>query len=102
VASLKESRPSPGSWLFKLGQLSPPERDHASLCSVGLFSNLMLLWGIAFELLFAAALVYVPFLQDVFGTAALGTTELALLASFPLIVWSADELRRVHLRRRAS
>ena len=52
--------------------------------------------------LFAAALVYVPFLQDVFGTAALGPAELAILATFPFIVWGADELRRAHLRRRAA
>jgi hypothetical protein len=61
----------------------------------------MLLCGIAFELLFTAALVYVPFLQDVLGTEALGPAELALLASFPFIVWGADELRRAHLRREA-
>lgn len=61
----------------------------------------MLLWGIAFELLFAAGLVHVPFLQDIFGTTALSTTQLALLASFPVIVWGSDELRRAHLRRLA-
>ena len=50
------------------------------------------------ELLFAAALIYVPLLQDVFGTAALGTSELLILGTFPLLVWGADELRRAHLR----
>ena len=45
--------------------------------------------------LFAAVLVYVPPLQHVFGTAALGAAELAILAAFPLIVWGADELRRL-------
>ena len=59
----------------------------------------MLLWGIAFELAFAAALVYVPALQELFGTAALGPAELALLATFPFVVWGADELRRARLRR---
>ena len=72
--------------------------DRASLRSVGVFSNRMLLWGIASEFVFLAALVYVPFLQDVFGTAALGPTEIAILATFPFIVWGADELRRYVLR----
>jgi len=57
-------------------------------------SNRLLLWGVAFELVFAAALIYVPALQSVFGTRALGLPELALLLTFPPIVWGADELRR--------
>ena len=85
----------------QVGTAMAARTEHASLRSVGLFTNRMLLWGIAFELAFAGVLVYVPFLQDVFGTAALGPAELALLASFPFIVWGADELRRAHLRRRA-
>jgi calcium-translocating P-type ATPase len=85
----------------QVGTALAARTERASLRSVGLFTNRMLLWGIAFELLFAAGLVYVPYLQDIFGTAALGPTELALLATFPLIVWGADELRRAHLRRRA-
>ena len=40
-------------------------------------------------------------LQDVFGTAALEPVDLAVLAPFPLIVWGADELRRLVLRSRA-
>ena len=42
--------------------------DRASLRSVGVLSNRLLLWGIAFELAFAAAIVWLPPLQDVFGT----------------------------------
>jgi len=64
-----------------------------------LFTNPMLLWGIAFEVLFCGAIVFIPLLQDVFGTAALGPVELALLATFPVVVWGADEWRRAHLRR---
>ena len=85
----------------QVGTALAAARSAPPLRSVGLFTNRLLLWGIAFELAFAGVLVYVPFLQDVFGTAALGPAELALLASFPLIVWGADELRRAHLRRRA-
>jgi magnesium-transporting ATPase (P-type) len=83
----------------QIGTAFAARTDHASLRSVGVFSNRMLLWGIASELAFLAALVYVPFLQDVFGTAALGVTELAILATFPFVVWGADELRRWMVRR---
>ena len=64
-----------------------------------MFSNPLLLGGIAFELVFAAALIYLPPLQGLFHTAALGLPELALLACFPVIVWGSDELRRAWLRR---
>jgi magnesium-transporting ATPase (P-type) len=85
----------------QIGTAFAARTDHASLRSIGVFSNRMLLWGIASEIAFLAAIVYVPFLQEVFGTAALGGEQLAVLATFPAIVWGADELRRAHLRRRA-
>ncbi|MEY2513055.1 MAG: hypothetical protein QOJ89_413, partial [bacterium] len=71
-----------------------------SLREIGVLSNPLLLWGIAFELVFAAAVIYVAPLQGVFHTAGLGLPELALLAPFPVIVWGSDELRRAWLRRR--
>ena len=86
----------------QVGTAVAARTERVSLRSIGFFSNPMLLWGIAFELVFTAAIVYVPFLQDVFGTAALGWNELAILATFPLIVWGADELRRARLRSRAA
>jgi hypothetical protein len=58
-------------------------------------------WGIAFELLFAAALVYLAPLQALFGTAPLGPVELAILAVFPVVVWGSDELRKQFVRSRA-
>jgi hypothetical protein len=67
---------------------------------VGVLSNRLLLWGVAFELVFAAALVVVPPLQEIFGTAVPHWDELAIIAPFPLVVWGADELRRARLRRR--
>jgi calcium-translocating P-type ATPase len=75
--------------------------NRASLREIGVLSNPLLLWGIAFELVFAAALIYLPPVQSIFHTAALGLPELALLACFPLIVWGSDELRRAWCRRHA-
>jgi magnesium-transporting ATPase (P-type) len=73
--------------------------DHASLRQVGVFTNKLLLAGIAVALAFAAALVYVPVLQGFFGTAALSPGQLATVAPFPFIVWGADEIRRALIRR---
>ena len=83
----------------QIGTALAARTERASLRSVGFFSNPLLLWGIASEIAFLAALVYLPPLQGVFGTAALGPLELAFLAPFPLVVWGADELRRLRRRR---
>ena len=74
--------------------------DHASLRQVGLFTNKLLLASIGVALTFAAAVVYLPALQSVFGTAALSPGQLAIVAPFPFVVWGADEIRRLLARRR--
>ena len=84
----------------QIGTAVAARTERASLRSVGFFTNRLLLWGIASEIAFAALLIYVPLLQKVFGTAALGPAEIAFLLPFPPIVWGADELRRWFLRRR--
>jgi len=73
---------------------------HGSLRSIGFFSNPLLLWGIAFELAFAAALIYVPVLQAVFGTAALPLDAVLFTLPFPVIVWGVDALVRSRSRPR--
>ena len=73
--------------------------SHASLRSVGVFSNRYLLGAIAIALAFAAALIYTPALNGIFGTAPLTGAQLATVAPFPFIIWGADELRRLLLRR---
>jgi magnesium-transporting ATPase (P-type) len=83
----------------QIGTAMAARTDHASLREVGLATNPLLLAGIAFELLFAAALIYLPPLQHLFGTAALPWDVLAIIAVFPLIVWGTDELRRWNRRR---
>ncbi|CNE41994.1 P-type HAD superfamily ATPase [Mycobacterium tuberculosis] len=83
----------------QIGTAMAARTDRASLREVGLTTNPLLLAGIAFELLFAAALIYLPPLQHLFGTAALPWDVLAIIAVFPLIVWGTDELRRWSRRR---
>ena len=86
----------------QVGTAFATRTTHASLRSIGFFSNRLLLWGIAFELVFAAALIYLPPLQSLFATGPLGATEIAILATFPVIVWGSDELRRWWVRRRSA
>lgn len=58
----------------------------------------MLLWGIAFELVFLAVLLYVPPIAAAFGTAPL-SWELLILLPFPAIVWGVDALVRARRAR---
>ncbi|MGN6243783.1 MAG: cation-translocating P-type ATPase [Motilibacteraceae bacterium] len=83
----------------QVGTAVAARTDRASLRQVGLFTNPLLLWGIAGELAFTAAVIYAPPLQALFGTRPLGWVELAVLVPFPVVVWGADELWRAFRRR---
>ncbi|MGW7444034.1 cation transporting ATPase C-terminal domain-containing protein [Kitasatospora sp. NPDC054795] len=65
-----------------------------------MFSNRHLLGGIGFSLAFAAAVVYLPVLRRVFGTAAL--PRVLTVVPFPFLVWGTDELRRAVVRHRTT
>lgn len=78
----------------QVGTAFAARTSRASLSEIGIFSNRRLLWGILFELAFAAAVIYLPPLQAVFRTNALHVRELAILALFPPLLWGIDELRR--------
>jgi magnesium-transporting ATPase (P-type) len=84
----------------QIGTAFASRTERASLRSIGVFSNRMLLWGIAFELALAAVLVYTPIFHELLATAALPAEDLLILLPFPFVVWGADELRR-YLARRA-
>jgi magnesium-transporting ATPase (P-type) len=85
----------------QVGTAFAARTDRVSLRSVGLTTNPLLLWGILAELAFTALVVYAPPAQDLLGTAALDLPTLALLATFPPIVWGADELYRWLGRRKS-
>ena len=83
----------------QIGTAVASRTQSASLRQVGFGSNRLLLWGIGFEIAFAAAVVTVPVLQPVFGTAVPTGAELATLTPLPFIVWGVDEVWRWSRRR---
>ena len=83
----------------QVGTAMAARTDRAPLRSIGVFSNRLLIWGIAFELVFTAALIYVPPLRDIFGMAAPRPEAYLVVLPFPVIVWGVDELRRLRIRR---
>jgi len=83
----------------QIGTAFAARTEHVSLRSVGVFSNRVLLWGIAFELALTAMLIYLPPFQHLLSTTALPPHLLLITLPFPFIVWGADELRRYLIRR---
>jgi sodium/potassium-transporting ATPase subunit alpha len=70
-----------------------------SLLTVGIFSNRLVLLGIATELGLLALIAYVPAFNVFFGTAPLEAWHVLLSVPFALVILFGDELRRVFVRR---
>jgi calcium-translocating P-type ATPase len=82
----------------QVGTAVAARTEHSSLRDVGVTTNRLLLWGIAFELVFAAVVVATP-VGAALGMAVPPWDALLLLLPFPVIVWGADELWRARRRR---
>jgi calcium-translocating P-type ATPase len=82
----------------QIGTAFAARTERVSLRETGVTTNRLLLWGIAFEVAFAAAVVAAPGFRTVFDTSAPPLAALPLLAAFPVIVWGADEIRRGLIR----
>jgi Ca2+-transporting ATPase len=91
-----------GIVLMQVGNAFACRTEHVSTFRIGLLSNRLLLWGIAFELVFAAALIYLPFLQPVFRTAAVDAKWWLYLLAFVPLIFLAEEARKAIARRTAS
>ncbi|WP_404802931.1 cation-translocating P-type ATPase [Loigolactobacillus iwatensis] len=71
-----------------------------SVFKVGIFSNHRVLFGIVFEIVLLACLIYVPFLQGVFNTAPLQLHEWVFLVIIPIPLILIEEIRKWVVRRR--
>lgn len=71
-----------------------------SLFKIGFFTNRRVLFGIAFELVLISCLIYVPFLQSAFNTAAIRPQDWLYLIAIPIPVILFEELRKFFLRHR--
>ena len=73
-----------GMVIGQIGTAFAARTERASLRSIGVFSNRLLLWGIAFELVLSALIIYAPPLQSLLGTASLEPHMLLLVLSVPV------------------
>jgi potassium/sodium efflux P-type ATPase len=82
----------------QIGNVFAQRTERISVFRIGLFSNRLIWIGIAVEVILILLIVYVPFLQNIFGTAAFPPQYwLFLLAWTPALLF-ADELRKALLR----
>ena len=85
----------------QIGTAFAARTEHASLWSIGLFTNRLLLWGIAMEVVLAALVVGLPGVSEFLGMAVPPVQQLLVLPLFPVVVWGVDEVVR-WVRRRHS
>jgi magnesium-transporting ATPase (P-type) len=74
--------------------------NRRSIAALGLFSNRLLLFGIAVEIGMVALLAYTPGLANVFHMSALGTWHWLFLLVWPPLILGAEEARKAIRRRR--
>ncbi len=73
--------------------------DRASIFSVNLLENRLVVAGVFVEILLLLLLLFFPFANQIFGTAPLGFTELLYAACWIPIVVALDEIRKLYLRK---
>ncbi len=83
----------------QIGNAYACRTERASVFSVGLLSNRMLLAGFAVELTLVAVLIYLPPFQGIFELGTLPLEFWFLLFVYPLVMLMAEEGRKLYLRR---
>lgn len=78
----------------QIGAVLNCRTDRQSVFATGLFSNRQVLVGIATEVVLISAIIYLPVLQDIFGTTAIGPRDWLYLVVLPIPMVLLEELRR--------
>ena len=84
----------------QIGNVFNIRSERTSILKVGLFSNRLVLIGIACEIALLCLLSYAPFLHEIFNTAPLGWREWVFLIIWPPVIILIDELRKAIMRRK--
>ena len=82
----------------QIGAVMNCRTEKQSIFKVGLFKNKRVLLGIVVEILLLCAIIYVPFLQGLFQTAAIGLKEWGVLCLVPIPVILVEEARKYFSR----
>lgn len=83
----------------QIGIVMNARTEKESIFTVGVFSNKKILLGIFAEIVILILIIYVPFLQKVFGTSTIGIKEWIFLISIPAPLIAIEELRKLLIRK---
>ena len=83
----------------QMGMVMNNRTDTESVLRRGLFTNHYINLGLVIEVLILLALMYIPFLNEVFNTAPIGGLEWLYLICVPFISFGIEEARKHFLRR---
>ena len=83
----------------QVGMVLNCRTERQSIFKVGIFSNKRVLGGIVFEIILISAIIYVPFLQEIFQTAPIGINEWLFLIILPPLILFIEEIRKAITRR---
>ncbi len=86
--------------ITQIGNVFACRSFRASVFSIGFFSNRLILFGIAIELILSAFIVYHPWGNKIFGTSSLGLNVWLILIPFGIGLLLAEELRKLYIRGR--
>ena len=86
--------------LSQMGHAMAIRSDWKSLFSQGIFGNKQLIGAVLLTLGLQMAVIYIPFLQDIFRTQALSIQELLLCLGLSSIVFWAVEIEKWFKRRK--
>lgn len=86
--------------LSQMGHALAIRSGRDSLFKIGLFSNKALLGAVLLTFVLQLAVVYVPFMQEIFNTVALPPIDLAISLGLSTLVFWGVELEKWFLRRR--
>jgi magnesium-transporting ATPase (P-type) len=83
----------------QIGNLIGCQTTRTSTFKVGIFKNKWIMRGIIFEVAVMLSIVYIPYLQSIFGTTALDIYQWLYVITFIPIMFFAEELRKYVVRR---
>jgi Ca2+-transporting ATPase len=75
--------------------------ERISIFKLGVFSNKTMNMAVIFSIIVVIAVIYVPFLQVIFGTVPLALIDWAWIVPFAMLASIAAEVTKVYLRARA-
>lgn len=82
----------------QIGMAMNNRTDYESVIKRGLFKNKYINAGIIIEIVIFIAIMYIPFLNDIFNTAPISWMEWLYLLVIPFIVFGVEEARKKILR----